>query len=145
VESQEEKEEDSPSGIALTSFLRRFGNSKDKKDENPKVDKKKTASWKYDKTIDSNKSRTKSVDGTNKTCKKWCIGLGHGDKGMWVINDWFMYQRSPGFNNNQNTKTKVDDNNIKINNAAIQNLQAILKQAQPGNDNTTMHLVILQK
>jgi hypothetical protein len=138
------KKEDDPSVIALAAFLGRLGTA-DKKDAKPKVDKKKTASWKYDKTIDSNDYYTKSVNDTNKTYK-WCNSPDHGGKGMcWVIYEpGTCTNKAPSFTNNHTETPPINANNMKIDETTIQNLQAILEDSQPGDAITAALLVILQ-
>jgi hypothetical protein len=141
------KKEDSPSVIAITALLGKLGNTDKKDAKTIKVDKKKTASWKYNTTIGSNNDHsTKSVlDGTNKTYK-WCDGTGHGGKGILSIHEpGTCTNKATSFTSNHIEAPLINSYNMKIDETTIQFLQAILEDAQLGNDIAAVLLAILQK
>jgi hypothetical protein len=126
--------------IVLNAFLEKLRGS----NQGTPKDKKKTAAWKYDKTIGTEDTYVKTVDGTNKTYY-WCDGPGHGGKGMWCIHQaGTCTDKNPPNGGTQTQGTSAEPNKKgKLGDDAIQALQAVLEQSQPGDDVSAALMAIL--
>jgi hypothetical protein len=138
-----DKREDDNQVIALTALLEKLQAAPTSKPKGKTGDKKKTASWKYDKTLAPTGTYVKSVDGTNKTYQ-WCDGPGHGGKGMWCIHaPGTCTDQVPPHTNDGASTPVAQLVTPTINDDTVQALQAILEQAQPGDDIAAALMAIL--
>jgi hypothetical protein len=135
-----EAKDDDKQLIVLNAFLAKLKGSNL---DTPNRDKKKTAAWKYDKAIGTDGTYVKTVDGTNKTYY-WCDGPGHGGKGMWCIHKAGTCTDKNSTNDAQTQGTPAEPaKKSKLDDDAIQALQAVLEQSQPGDDVSAALMAIL--
>ncbi len=140
------KPKEDPNLIALTATIKSLTDSLAKKDTHGGNKLRGQGTWKYDSSLGSDGTYSRSIEGKEPKTYKWCTGPGHDGKAMWVCGHEpgkcdENYDRNLGRSAGQGQSGNSNDNSSSASsghttdaNDSIQALRAVLENTGFGDD-----------